>query len=152
SPNDLIHTAAERDAAPFQCGGITFTNDPDPHPDYVTLTGGAATQTITLSTVPPGLHLSDGPLTITATASAGQPVAITTTTPAICTPSGDSIVPLASGSCRILLVQAGIPDQLHATSIQLYTTVVTGMNAGPIYSSAQTGLLSYLRFYNTGTT
>ena len=71
-------------------------------------------------------------------------------TPSVCTVSGGSVTAAAAGTCTVLLTQAGILDQLHATSYTTSTTVLAGLNPGPVYSSTQTDMQSYLRFYNTG--
>ncbi|TAK99482.1 MAG: hypothetical protein EPO08_16150 [Rhodospirillaceae bacterium] len=152
SPDALIYTKEQRDAAPYTCAnGFAFTPpSPDPNLDYVALSGSAASQTISWTYIPAFIHVSDPPLVISATASSGQPVTISTTTPNACTVSGASVTAVAAGVCNILLTQAGILDQLHAVSYQINITVLAGLNPGPVYSSVQADLQSYLRFYNTG--
>ena len=64
-----------------------------------------AKQTIDFPTIAPQVAATQ--LTLEATASSGLPVTFASTTPAICTVSGNTATLLAAGYCHILATQAG---------------------------------------------
>lgn len=153
----LIFTKAERDADPYQCTSAMFPParffnlKRDPSLDLVTLTGGAPRQTVTATAPPETLSLNGPPLKLSATASTGLPITYGTNTPAVCSVSGDMLTPLAAGQCLITYVQEGNADLFRGFA-QNFTIVTAGLNAGPIYSSAQASAQSFMRFHNKGTT
>jgi len=60
-------------------------------------------------------------ITLTATASSGLTVAFASTTPTICTVSGDSAALIAEGTCRITASQAGNAEYFGASVSQSFT-------------------------------
>jgi len=152
----LIFTKAERDADPYQCTSAMFPParffnlKRDPSLDLVSLTGGAPRQTVTAAPVPDTLPLNGPPLKVSATASTGLPITYGTNTPGVCSVSGDTVTPIAAGQCLITYEQAGNANLFRGTA-QTFTIVTAGLNAGPLYSSAQANAQSFLRFHNKGT-
>ena len=145
----LIYTKAQRDAAPFTCGGpISFNTNAAA--DYITMTGGLKSQTVTVPAPPTFVRLSEKTFALGATASSGLPVTLQSRTPKVCTPSGASLSLLAPGPCTVTATQEGTADYGSAQQVANFV-VVAGLNAGPVYASSQADLASHLRFYNSGT-
>jgi alpha-tubulin suppressor-like RCC1 family protein len=83
--------------------------DTSPHSTPVTVLGfegNGTNQTITFS-VSGDKVISDSPIALTASASSGLPVTLTSTTPSVCTVSGTSLSLVALGVCTITANQAG---------------------------------------------
>ena len=157
SPDQLIISKAYRDAHPvFSCAGKTPQSPPEL--DYVTLTGGAATQSIT----PPvslntAVRVDDAPVSVAATATSGLPVTATSQQPKVC-PIADGMVSWKRpGICIITFSQAGNAETFAAPSRQ-YTITVTPkidppsqVRLGGISPPGPSATQSYLRFFNIGT-
>lgn len=67
---------------------------------------GGRIQSITFQ-YPGGGMLLDGPVTLSAVASSGLPVSFESTTPTICTVSGDQLTLVKAGECRVAAHQPG---------------------------------------------
>ena len=65
-----------------------------------------ASQTISF-TQPPGQSFGSGPVSLSATASSGLPVAFASQTSTVCSVSGSTVTLLAAGTCTIRATQAG---------------------------------------------
>jgi hypothetical protein len=76
---------------------------------------GALSQTITLGAVPSVVFGGTG--TLAATASSGLPVSFASTTPQICSVSGNIVTGLAAGTCSITASQAGSASYLAAPPV-----------------------------------
>jgi hypothetical protein len=78
-------------------------------------------QTITFTSYPSGPTADGVAYDVTATGGAsGNPVTFSSTTPAVCNVSGDSVSFLAPGSCTIEADQAGTDGYLPATAVQSF--------------------------------
>jgi cytoskeletal protein RodZ len=65
-------------------------------------------QTVTFAVIPTqSLSADAGSLTLSATASSGLAVTFTSSTPTVCTDSGNTATLLTTGTCSILATQAG---------------------------------------------
>ncbi|MEO8152729.1 MAG: ExeM/NucH family extracellular endonuclease [Rhizobacter sp.] len=90
----------------------------------------AVKQAQTLSFAPLGSHgLSEGSLTLAATASSGLPVSYATNTPTFCTVSASTLTLLASGTCSVTATQAGNGVWAAASSVTQSFAVTTGAPA-----------------------
>jgi hypothetical protein len=67
---------------------------------------GGRMQSITFQ-YPGGSMLLDGPVTLSATSSSGLPVSFESTTPTICTVTGDQLTLVKAGECRVAAHQSG---------------------------------------------
>ncbi|HET9657240.1 MAG TPA: OmpA family protein [Kineosporiaceae bacterium] len=81
-----------------------------------------AAQTITMAALP-DVYLDAGTVTVTASASSGLPVALTTTTPAVCAVSGSTVTLLTAGTCTVRADQAGDGRYLSAATVSRTFTV-----------------------------
>ncbi|MFZ3161667.1 MAG: cytochrome c [Rhodoferax sp.] len=76
-----------------------------------TLTVASATGLVlpsqSISFASPGAQTVGTPATLSATSSSGLAVAFASTTPSVCTVSGNTLTPLAAGNCTITADQAG---------------------------------------------
>jgi len=73
-------------------------------------------QTISFAPLP-NVPLSTPPFTVTATASSGLTVSFASTTPTICTVSGNTVTLVATGRCAIKATQAGNATYAAATPV-----------------------------------
>ena len=64
--------------------------------------------------------------TLTATATSGLPVTLTTTTPAVCAVAGNQLTALAAGTCSIVASQPGDVDFLAAADVTRTVATVRG--------------------------
>ncbi|MFY9744605.1 MAG: hypothetical protein WAK21_21575 [Candidatus Sulfotelmatobacter sp.] len=71
----------------------------------------------------PGTQTVATPLTLSATSTSGLTVALTSTTPGVCTVSGTSVTLIATGTCTIDASQAGNNDYTAATMVPQSFTV-----------------------------
>ena len=89
------------------------------------LSGGASAgtteQSITFGPAPRIIVGGSG--TVSATASSGLPVTLTSTTPAVCTISGKTVTGVAAGQCMIAANQAGDAVYAAAPQVQMTFTV-----------------------------
>ena len=154
SPADVEFTRAQADAS---AGCALFSQFP-PDSDFITLTGGAATQTLTLSSsLPTVLHPGDPPVTLNATSSAGLPVTITPINAKVCLVIGNTLVAQRAGQCAFKLTQDGDPNTFAAQP-QFYSLSVLPVGAPPwspprlanVYPPAATGPQSYIRITGAG--
>lgn len=148
SREQLIYSKEARDAAPFTCGG-TVPFNANATLDYVSMTGGVASQTVSFNATPSLVRLTDGAVVLSAKASSGLPVAFQSRTPDVCTVTESSVSLAAPGICTVMAVQAGSAD-FRSAERQLNMTVIAGLNAGPVYGSQDAVMRSYVRFYNSG--
>lgn len=74
--------------------------------------------------------LSDGPVTLTATASSGLPVALAGITNPVCTVSKGVVTPVALGACTVLALQAG--DQAYSPAPIVQRTFAVARNTQTI--------------------
>jgi hypothetical protein len=91
-------------------------------PVYQSFTVHAEAQTITFPTVP-STPLSDGSVTLDATASSGLPVTYASTTTPVCTVSGSTVTLLTTGTCTIEAKQNGDADYAGASWVTKSFTV-----------------------------
>ena len=125
-------------AAPEQTQSITIVKQP---------------QTITFTSIAPNQPLIGATYTVTATASSGLAVSITSPTPATCPVVGNTATFVAAGSCTIAADQAGngtylaAPEQTQAVTIisaaqatqNLITTIASmGLSNGEVSSLSAT--------------
>jgi hypothetical protein len=94
-------------------------------PVSVNFTITQASQTITFPTIS-DMPYGTAPFTVTATASSGLLVSLTSTTQAVCTVSGLSISVVGVGMCTIQAAQAGNNSYSAAPSVTRSFTVTTG--------------------------
>jgi ABC-type branched-subunit amino acid transport system substrate-binding protein len=80
------------------------------------ITLSKATQTITFA-LPTSLTSAQFPYTLTATASSGLPVTITSSTAGICTVSGVTLTMVTTGTCTLSASQGGDEDYFEANSV-----------------------------------
>jgi hypothetical protein len=106
-----------------------------------------ATQTITFT--PPATHsVGDAPFAVSPTASSSLPVTVSSTTPGICTVSGNVVTLVAGGHCMLTAKRAGTPKYLVAPAVQVTFTVtklgqaITFTNPGTQYLSSPTFVVS----------
>jgi hypothetical protein len=88
----------------------------------VSITITKATQTITF-TQPDATTYGAGPITLSASSSAGLTVSFTSGTTSVCTVSGSSVTILAAGTCTITASQAGSSNYSAATSVPRSITI-----------------------------
>jgi len=103
----------------------------------VLLGSGIAAQTITFS--PPGtMSCGAAPLAIGATATSGLPVSFASTTPAVCTVSGNTLTIAGAGTCSIAAHQGGNLTYAPATVVQSFqvTPGVQTTTFGPLSNRA----------------
>lgn len=77
---------------------------------------GGFPQTITF-VAPSTVTLPASPFSLVATASSGLPVSFASTSPTICTVSGSTLTPLASGTCTVAATQAGNANYAAASPV-----------------------------------
>lgn len=87
--------------------------------------GSRASQTISVSGAPVSVKIGAAPFSISAIANSGLPVALTSSTPTLCTVSGDSvtIVSTLPGTCKIVASQGGDSSVLPATDVTTYIEI-----------------------------
>ena len=87
-------------------------------------------QTISFAGLP-AVPFSAGPLTVSASASSGLPVSFASSTPSICSVSGNSVTLLGLGTCEIVATQAGnnqyasAPASAHTFAVTLSQQAIT---------------------------
>jgi hypothetical protein len=81
-----------------------------------TLTVVKANQTITFGPLP-DRGLADSPISVSATATSGLAVSISSTTPSVCTISGSSVTLVSSGTCTLHATQSGNGDWNAALAV-----------------------------------
>ena len=120
SREQLIYTREQRDAARFTCSGTRFNGDPNlANADYVKLTGGATSQTITAKFTPIGNpQVGAAPTPISATSSSGLPVTIVSQSPKLCAIDGASVTWRRPGLCTIVMRQEGNANTFAALGLQ----------------------------------
>ncbi|HEY4954422.1 MAG TPA: RCC1 domain-containing protein, partial [Gemmatimonadaceae bacterium] len=101
-------------AAPEQTQSITVVQRP---------------QTITFTSTAPTLPLVGATYVVTATASSGLAVSVTSLTPGTCTVTGSTATFVAAGSCTIAADQAGDATYLAAPEQQQSMTIITAAQA-----------------------
>jgi probable HAF family extracellular repeat protein len=105
---------------------VTATNavgtGPSSAPSNAVTPAAPAPQSITFPR-PPNATLAQSPLSVTATASSGLPVTLTSTTPSVCTASGLSIDLHTAGTCTMTATQPGNADFLPASPVTRSFTV-----------------------------
>jgi len=89
---------------------------------WVSITIAKATQTITFPQ-PDATTYGTGPVTLSATSSAGLTVSFTSGTPSVCTVSGSSVTIVTAGTCTITASQAGTSNYSAATSVPRSITI-----------------------------
>ena len=152
SRDQMIYTKEQRAADKFTCAGTTFINLKTPAElDYFTLTGGAAKQTISAA-FPDSGGIGDPPVTITATASSGLPVTLTSSAPKVCAVAGMTITWRRPGYCTLTLSQAGDENTFAAQGLQYSKvvnvpgqTVIRAPRLGGIFPPSASGPQSFLR-------
>lgn len=93
---------------------------------------GQSSQTITFGTLS-NVTLGVAPFPINATASSGLAVTFASTTPSVCTVSGNTVTIVAAGPCSITASQAGNANYAAATPVtQSFTVASGGPSAGNI--------------------
>lgn len=128
----------------FSCLGRTN----DAAPEVISLTGGAATQTITVTGLTYFANVGGPPARVVATASSGLPVSIVSRQPKVCAVVGDTVTWRTPGKCLISLTQAGNAGTFAA---QPYEALLTVLPAG-VFESGQRPRLGGIHPSFTGTT
>lgn len=103
--DQMIIPRAVADAIPNRCA--KFTNGSNDDDQFVKLTGGAATQTITFATPVQTLFHPGDTFTVNATASSGLPVTMTTNAPKTCSIEGLTATFRRAGTCLVGYTQNG---------------------------------------------
>jgi hypothetical protein len=146
----LSFSRAERDADPYRCAGEDFAGlKSDPKNDYVSLTGK---QNIPYVTLPHEMSLADSGLELSATATSGLPVIIRGGDS--CSVIDNKLILNSVGQCVVFYDQPGNATYLPAVQLQYRINVLAAppdVVMGSVFSSAQSGAQSYVRFSNTGT-
>jgi hypothetical protein len=94
------------------------------------LTVVPANQTITFGPLP-DLRLADSPTSVSATATSGLAVSISSTTPAVCTISGSSVTLVSIGTCTLHATQGGNGDWNAAPAVdETFAVQPTNTNDG----------------------
>lgn len=120
------------------------TTSPSPSPatppPTTTPPGSTLTkQTITL--VAPGAQIVGTPVTLSASADSGLAVTLTSTTPAVCTLSGNTLTFVAAGNCTVTATQAGNSTYAAAATVSRTiavtnpATAVSATNGKTLYAS-----------------
>ncbi len=159
SREQLILSREYRLANPvFSCLGRAT----DAAPEMISLTGGAATQTIIATGLSYSSIVNVGapPARVVATASSGLPVTIVSRQPKVCVVAGDTVTWRAPGMCVLALTQAGNSNTFAAQSLEYVYTVLpagavqTGRRPylGGIHPSFTGTTESYLLFHNENST
>ncbi len=106
---------------------------------------GPGVQTITFATTPPVSAVAGGPAySVTATASSGLPVTLTSATPAVCTIGGSTVSFIAHGTCTVEARQEGNDDWEPAAAVQQSITVGSPLEPGStLTGNASLGALSF---------
>ncbi len=142
----------------FSCAGVAKVV---PDSEYVRLTGGAVSQTISVSGIRNSsvVMLTDPPIRVTATASSGLPVAAESRFPKVCTYADGVIAWRRTGTCIITFAQPGNASTFAATPVDVMLTVVPdpapaarGPELGGLHPSFTSTTESYLLFHNYGAT
>lgn len=138
------------DANRATCG--PFTSDPNAGTNFVKMTGGAATQTISATSMPNFFHPGDT-RTYSATASSGLPVKLSTSAPKVCAVQGLTVTYRRPGTCVMQFVQEGDANTFPTSAYGTLVTVAAPEQdyagrprLGVVYPPAATGAQSYLRF------
>jgi mono/diheme cytochrome c family protein len=90
-----------------------------------------------ISFVSPGAQLVGTSVTLSASADSGLPVALASTTPAVCTLSGDTLTLVAAGNCTLTATQAG-NNTYAAAAIVSRTIAVTNPAAAGSAANGKT--------------
>ena len=88
------------------------------------VTAGQAPQTISFT--PPAGATAGVPVSLSASAAPGLEVSFTSSTPAVCTVSGSTVLAVAGGTCTITASQGGSADYAAATPVTQSFQVTTG--------------------------
>jgi Bacterial Ig-like domain (group 3) len=149
--NDTVSTAAgSRGIASAQVyidvlsGNASVTGDSG-HLYATPVVTGTTAQSLTFAALT-GKALGDAPFNVSATASSGLPVSVSSQTGSVCTVAGVSVTLIASGTCTIRVSQAGngtfAPaadvDQSFAVSASSSAVSITNSPAQPITGQAIT--------------
>jgi hypothetical protein len=153
TPADAIVAKDARDAEPVQCPG--FGNPPSS--EFVSLTGGATTQAISVDkNFSTYFNIGDPPVALNPRSSAGLPVIITSATPKICAVAGGSVSARRPGYCHVTLSQPGDANTFAASPMRLVTTVLPQASAPPlrprlpsVNATGSSTAKSYVRLFNT---
>ena len=118
---------------------ITATNGSGMQTQNFTLTvSGQASQTITFAN--PGTQsFSSTPVALTATASSGLAVSLTTTTPLVCSIVGSNVTMITLGTCTIAANQAGNATYLAAPQITQSFAIAGSVPGAPSIVAASAG-------------
>jgi uncharacterized repeat protein (TIGR01451 family) len=119
--------------ASTQLDTTTDTSDNAPATSSTVVAGAA--QTITFAQ-PADTRADQGPVSLTASASSGLPVALASNTTAVCTVSGSTVALLAVGTCSVTASQAGNGAYVAAVPVTK-TFQVTAAPSGQTIAFAQ---------------
>ncbi|MEW6120411.1 MAG: DNRLRE domain-containing protein [Pseudomonadota bacterium] len=86
-------------------------------------------QSISFGSLPP-VAIDDSPITIGASASSGLAVVFSSTTPAVCSVSGNSVTLLATGTCTLAADQPGNATYAAAPQVVQSFAVLLGQSVG----------------------
>jgi hypothetical protein len=81
---------------------------------------------------PPPQALATGTLTLSATATSGLAVEFSSTTPAVCRVSGNTVTFLAAGTCRLRASQPGDTNYAQARSVEQSFTIAPNPTNPPV--------------------
>jgi hypothetical protein len=113
-----------------QAGNSSFAAAPQIRLNF-NVASGLAIQTITFGTAPTNLTVGKT-ATVSATASSGLPVTITSNTTGICSVSGNTVSGIASGFCTIAANQAGNSNYSPAQQVTLsFSIAAEAVPPGP---------------------
>ena len=106
--------------------------------------GGSAPQKITFGALP-NVGLGSAPLTLSATASSGLAVTFASTTPSVCTVSGNTVTVVGTGTCSVTASQAGNANFAPAASVTQAFSVTGGGQHLHLYGASVHASLRSLR-------
>ena len=107
-----------------QTGNTYYTAATPVSVTFTVNTANREAQTITFAN--PGTQTYGTPLTLVATASSGLTVSYASTTPSVCTVSGNTVTFVTTGTCGIVASQAGNSDYSPAPAVGHAFTVAKG--------------------------
>ncbi|GGM81065.1 beta strand repeat-containing protein [Dactylosporangium sucinum] len=130
SATPAVCTVAGRTVTAVAAGTCTVNADQAGNTDWNAATTVARSFEITKGaqaitfTPPASTALSDGPVTVAATAGSGLTVAFTSTTTDVCTVSGTSVTLVKVGTCGLSAAQAGNANWTAATPVARQFSVI----------------------------
>lgn len=126
-----------------QTGNTTYSAAPSVTVSFTVLNASGATLTAqTISFSSPGAQTVGTVATLSATASSGLVVSLASSTPSVCTVSGNALTPVAAGTCTVTADQVGNAIYAAAPTVTQSVTVTSAVSTGT--ASATNGKTLYV--------